>query len=82
QAMVAAASAAAASAANSASAPARPHPLTRVVTKPASSQVSSGLLEPTDPVNAAKTSVAPSAKPSASPIRRPKAIYGSNDGAE
>ena len=76
-----AAAAGTAVAANPASASARPRPLTRTAAKPVTYQPSSGL-EAAELEKPEKTSVTPPPKPSASATRRPKAIYGSNDGAE
>ena len=76
------AAASTATAVNPVSASPRPRPLARTVAKPASNQPSSGLPEAADLEKAEKTGVTSPAKPSASAARRPKAIYGSNDGVE
>ncbi|HYQ04115.1 MAG TPA: protein kinase [Polyangiaceae bacterium] len=57
--------------------PPRPHPTTRAVSKPVNIGPASGLAEASN--GEQRANVAASAKP---PTRRPKAIYGSNDGAE
>jgi hypothetical protein len=61
----------------------RPQTAPRSVSKPVSAGPASGLLGDTNSEPKAKTNaVATPARPIASSIRRPKAIYGSDDGAE